>query len=102
MAMKIDQMFPSHALTGRRNQTSNDSRPETATKGKTDAHATAGDRVTLTKGAHNLTGLINSANDMSEASIERVEKLRGAINSGNYQINSDKIARKIMESEFGL
>lgn len=102
MAMKIDQMFPSHTVTGRRNQNSMEANSEGAVEGKTGAHIAAGVRVTLTKSANNLAGLVKSVDGMSEASMERIEKLRSTINSGNYEINSQRIAKKLMDFEFGL
>ena len=102
MAIKIDNMYLSNAVTGRRNQASKDSSPEIATEGKTDTYATMGDRVTLTKSVHSLVGLISSSSDVSEANIERIEQLKSTIRDGSYEINSEMIAKKLMRIEFGL
>ena len=34
--------------------------------------------------------------------MERIDKLRSTIHSGNYEIDSQKIAGKLMDFEFGL
>lgn len=103
MAMKIDQMLPSHNIAGRRNENSKESHPESVIGGKTDARAETGVRVTLTDSANNLADHVKSADGgLSEASLERIERLRNTINSDSYEINSQKIAKKIMDFELAL
>lgn len=102
MAMKIDQMFTSHTVTGRRNQAGKELRSENTVGGKTDSHTAMGVTVTLTKSANNLSSLVKAADNPSEARMERIDKLRSTINSGSYEINSQKIAKKLMDFESGL
>ena len=102
MGLKIDNLLPSNSITGRQNQSGKEPTADVVPEGNTDTYTSAADRVTLTNSAHHMASVINSAKDLSEASVERIEKLRSSINDGSYKMNSEVIAQKIMHFESSI
>ncbi|EWH09941.1 negative regulator of flagellin synthesis FlgM [Catenovulum agarivorans DS-2] len=63
------------------------------------------DSVSLTQTAQNLNNLNKKANNASGFDQEKVDKLKKAIESGEYKVNAEKLAANIIASEgklFGL
>ncbi|WP_078061873.1 flagellar biosynthesis anti-sigma factor FlgM [Catenovulum maritimum] len=63
------------------------------------------DSVSLTQTAQNLNNLTKKASNASGFDQEKVDKIKKAIESGEYKVNSEKLAANIIASEgkiFGL
>lgn len=63
------------------------------------ATASAADSVSISQEAKLLGALNAAVVDVPSVDIERVESIRNAIQSGNYQINPDAIAAKILDQD---
>lgn len=63
------------------------------------------DSVSLTQTAQNLNNLTKKANNASGFDQEKVDRLKKAVESGEYKVNAEKLANNIIASEgklFGL
>lgn len=58
-----------------------------------------GDRVTLTNAASRLQNIEQKINESSSIDSERVATVQKAISSGEYKVNSDRIADKMIAFE---
>lgn len=64
---------------------------------------TAGkDTVKLTDQALSLSQLEQKISEASDTNTSKVDSIKAAIMDGSYQINSDSIAKKLMNSETAL
>ena len=59
----------------------------------------AGDRVTLTNAAARLQNIEQKLNDSSPVDSERVAAVQKSISSGEYKVDSDRIADKMITFE---
>lgn len=66
------------------------------------AYQAADDQVTLTDRAKRLSDLTQSLDRQPVANQSRIDELRQAIEEGRYTVNSERIAAKLMDAEFGL
>ncbi len=57
------------------------------------------DKITLTRQAEELRMIEKSINDQSDFDIERVEDLRLEIDAGRYDIDSQRVAEKLIAFE---
>lgn len=57
------------------------------------------DEVQLSSSAKNLQSLADKANSLPEINIERVERIKAALESGQYKIDDLVLADKILQSE---
>lgn len=74
---------------------------------KTDSHngtagTTGADAVSISNRATDLQALESSIRDLPEVNTARVTELRDKINAGEYQIDSRKLADKILAFEKNL
>ena len=60
------------------------------------------DTVTLTASAEKLLALKEKLSDVPEIDSERVNQIRSAIESGNYNIDTAKVADKFLDFEKSL
>lgn len=81
---KVDQTDPANA-TGKQQ------RPEIAR-----------DSVQLSGQADNLRGAEARLKDLPDVDSERVERLRAKVESGDYEINAERLARKLVRLEQDL
>lgn len=63
------------------------------------AAATSGDSVELSQAAKSLTELESKINASADVDTNRVADIRQAIADGNYSIDADKIAAKLLASD---
>lgn len=61
--------------------------------------STAGDRVTLTNTASRLKDLENQLNNSSSVDSARVAEVQNAISNGDYNVDADSIADKMLAFE---
>jgi len=64
---------------------------------KTNSPTEASDRVQLSKGYQEIEKIKKVVMDMADIRTERVDHVRNMIQSGNYQVNPDQIAGKILD-----
>ena len=62
-------------------------------------NAPATDSVKLTENAKQIAALEKRIDDIPEVDQERVEALKKAINSGEYQVDAESIAKKLTQLE---
>lgn len=103
MAIKVD-FASSHQILSRDREDKTKIRSDDAATAdqQTNKAAALGDKLTLTKSASNLVGLLKSVESMPIVDTHHVEKVRAALNDGSYQINSDSVAQKLIDFEYGL
>ncbi len=95
---------PLNAPTGRNSVQSNEraAAPQQETTGeasKTAGTSTAGDTVQLSPEAQRLQQATDKLNDQPAVDQERVAKLRQAIADGSYQVDSARVAAKLLAFE---
>ena len=61
--------------------------------------ATTGDRVTLTNTAARLQNIEQQLNNASSIDSARVAEVQGAITNGDYNVDADRIADKMLAFE---
>ncbi len=61
--------------------------------------SSTGDRVTLTSAAARIRDIEQQLNNASSVDSARVAKVQSAISSGDYNVNSDRIADKMLAFE---
>lgn len=62
----------------------------------------ANDTLTLTRHAARLAGLMDAMAAAPVENSERVERIRVALANGEYTVDADRIARKLIAFEGGL
>lgn len=93
----LDTTGPAHIGTG-----SSVKRASTATAGaQTDQSSSLND-TQITESARQLAALEQTVRDLPAIDEARVEQVRSAIQKGDYQIDSSKIADKLLQLEQGL
>lgn len=60
---------------------------------------TQGDQVTLTDTARLLGDLAKSAGSQPVVNAERVAEIRQAIEEGRYEVNAERVAAKLIQSD---
>lgn len=97
--MVIDQLGQLSQSTTTRTKTSE---PQSSTAKSSGGSASAaapsnkGDTVQLSEAAKALQNVEKKLADTPEVDSARVEKLKQAIESGNYQINAERIAERFL------
>jgi len=67
--------------------------------GGSDSSAASGDRVTLTNTASRLQNLEQKLSGASPIDAERVASVQKAISSGEYSVDADRVADKMLAFE---
>ncbi len=62
-------------------------------------HNDPSDKVTITEFGANLQSLIGSLAQVSAIDIKRIEKIKAAIESGEFTIDKKSVAEKLVDSE---
>lgn len=60
---------------------------------------TNSDKVTLTESLSQIAQLEQKAKSAPTDNAERIAELKAAINDGSYQVNSQKVAEKLLQTE---
>ena len=80
--------------------TNNSVKPQDEDKsGNSKNTATVGDRMTLTNTASHLQNIEKELNSSSPVDAEHVANIKKAISSGEYSVNPDRIADKMLAFE---
>lgn len=86
--------------TGSRSEVDSTRQPATAQLTTTASPATpAGEQVKLSNEAQQLQKTANKLNDLPSVDKERVERLKQAISDGSYNVDSQRIASKLLDFE---
>jgi negative regulator of flagellin synthesis FlgM len=64
--------------------------------------AQAGDRISLSEGAKLRTEAHKAAQDAPEIRREKVEAIKAKIAAGEYEIDAQKVAQKMVEEDLDL
>ena len=80
---------------------SDDAGPEAARSNQT-ARESRSDRVTLTDDARRIDEVLSQALDSSDVDAARVESLRESIDSGQYEVDAQRVAEKFAAFESGV
>jgi negative regulator of flagellin synthesis FlgM len=75
------------------------SRNEAKESSQSETSSSAGDRVTLTNTASRLQNIEQQLSNASSIDNARVAEVQSAISSGDYAIDSDRIADKMLAFE---
>jgi len=75
------------------------SRNEAKQSEQNDTSSSAADRVTLTNTASRLQNIEQQLNNASSIDSARVAEVQSAISSGDYTVDADKIADKMLAFE---
>jgi len=75
------------------------SRNEAKQSNEGSSSSSDGDRVTLTNTAERLKNIENELNNSSSIDSARVEKVQSAISNGDYTVDADRIADKMLDFE---
>lgn len=103
MAIKVDVTSPHQILSRGREDKAKIRSDDTVTADRqANTAAASGDKLTLTKSASNLVGLLKSVESMPIVDTHHVDKIKAALNDGSYQINSDSVAQKLIDFEYDL
>ena len=88
-------------FNGRSNETSSVKQAKENLEGSTSAPQTGvnTDRVTLTQNLSMVAELEQKAQGIDSSNAERIASLKAAIADGSYQVNSQKVAEKFLQSE---
>ena len=82
------------------NQTSSiKSRNEASERSQNDSTSSLGDRVTLTDTASRLQNIEQQLNNASSIDSARVAEVQSAISNGDYNVDADRIADKMLAFE---
>jgi len=75
------------------------SRNEAKQENNTESTSSIGDRVTLTDTASRLKDIEQQLNNTSSVDNARVAEVQSAISSGDYNVDADRIADKMLSFE---
>lgn len=91
----------SPAVTGRNNDPAKTANADVASKtpAATSEFDKNVDKVTLTDAQSQLRALEQKAMNVHSENSDRIAQLREAINNGSYQIDAEKVADKLMQTE---
>lgn len=77
-----------------------DVRPDAGSAASKDAAVESADRVELSKGYTEVARMKNNMTETDDVRTEQVEKLRQMIQNGSYVVQPEKIAEKMLESDW--
>ena len=86
------QLSPNHS-------SSTKGRNEAKQSSQGEGSSVTGDRVTLTNTASRLQNIEQQLNNASSIDTARVAEVQGAITSGDYNVDADRIADKMLAFE---
>ncbi len=59
-----------------------------------------GDSVEVSSQSQQINHLIDKINQLPEIDQQRVDAIKSAIDEGNYQVDANKVAQKILDEQF--
>lgn len=74
-------------------------KPTDSANPSTQQQSRSEDKVSLTDTATKMQGLQQQVSDASAVDSEKVEAIRAAIAEGNYPVDSEKLAQKMIDLE---
>jgi negative regulator of flagellin synthesis FlgM len=100
MAININNLNESNQVKQTQNQVKQQSAQTASTN--TQTKSSAQDSVSITPQAKQLNELQKKAADAPVINQKKIDELKKAISSGDYQVNSEKLAASIANFEFKL
>jgi len=99
MNIDLNNLNPSRPDSSRSNSTRNDAvSRDSGSSEKASAQAPA-DNVSLSETAKTLASVEAQLKESPEVDLSKVEAIRARLESGEYQINSDNMAQKMLDIE---
>lgn len=102
MSNPINNDLGINRVQGRAGARVNDESRSESPKTQDSASPAQGDRVTLTEDAQRLGEVLSAALDSSDVDNAKVDSLRDAIEKGEYQVDSQRTAEKLVAFEKSL
>lgn len=103
MSINVNNNIPKPQIDGQKlQQQQNQSTAQANAQQAQQTAAPRQDSVSLTQSAQQLTQLQKKNNDSPTINQEKVEKLKKAIESGEYKINPERLAQNIAKFESEL
>jgi flagellar biosynthesis anti-sigma factor FlgM len=72
---------------------------ESASDHQSSKPVSSGDKLTLTQTTSNLVQILNSVSKFPVLDANHVEQIKHAVNSGDYEIDSESTAQKLINFE---
>jgi negative regulator of flagellin synthesis FlgM len=98
MAIDIKNISSSPTRTNQSKVSAKADSPVKATGGESKSD----DAVNLTDKAQQLDKLVSSLKEQPVSNAVRVAEIKEALNNGSYQIDSTRVANKLLDFEFGM
>lgn len=99
MANDITGINSSRAHSSQNRSASSDTRNIASNDSRSDDTSSAADRVSLTSTASRLKDIEQQLSSSSSVDNQRVRQVQSAISNGEYNIDSDRIADKMLAFE---
>ena len=99
MSMKINDMANTQAQKAGNSQNSKETRPSPEAVSQEASRSSESDTVTLTQTAQRLHELEGALANEPVVNSQRVEAIKAAIQSGDYQIDPQRVADKLISFE---
>ncbi len=84
------------------NRANESAKPSQKTGGESslkDNHVANTDKVTLTQTTTQMNNLEQTARTLSTNNSERIAEIKRAVQEGTYQVNAERVADKLMQTE---
>jgi negative regulator of flagellin synthesis FlgM len=99
MVIKVDNGNPNRVVVSSQNSNVKATHGETVRQTQRSRNANSEDRVTITSASMKLQNALDSLSDAPIVDAKRVEKIKSAIQQNAYEIDSAKVAQKMMQFE---
>jgi negative regulator of flagellin synthesis FlgM len=98
MAIDIKNLSSSPTRTNQSKVNAKANSPEKSAGGETKSS----DAVNLTDRAQQLDKLVSTLKEQPATNAVRVAEIKEALSNGSYQIDSTRVANKLLDFEFGM
>jgi negative regulator of flagellin synthesis FlgM len=99
MAIKLDNENPNRVVISGQNSNVKATKGETVRQTQHPRNANAEDRVTITRVSIDLQNALDSLASVPIVDAKRVDEIKNAIQQNTYQIDSAKVAQKMIKFE---
>jgi negative regulator of flagellin synthesis FlgM len=99
MTIKLDNENPNRVVVSGQNCNVKATQGESVRQTQRSRNANSEDKVTITRVSIDLQNALDSLSDVPIVDAKRVEEIKSAIQQNTYQIDSSKVAQKMMQLE---
>ncbi|MFO8003315.1 flagellar biosynthesis anti-sigma factor FlgM [Thioalkalivibrio sp.] len=100
MSMELKNLTQTQARAANEGRSVAENRPAPGSDGGASRRDTAGgDQVTLTDTARRLSDLTQTVSDQPAVDRGRVDEIRRAIQEGRYEVNAERVADRLLQTE---